>query len=70
MSKNIYERGVDAKGFANIRSRGDWALFGGITTSNMKKKLEIRFQKLDLRKIKPTLFYFSNIFPFHPNLKH
>ena len=26
---------------ANIRSKGDWALFGGLTTSNMKKKLGI-----------------------------
>ncbi len=41
LSKNIYERGVDNKGFANIRSKGDWALFGGITTSNMKKKLGV-----------------------------
>jgi DNA-damage-inducible protein D len=41
LSKNIYERGVDNKGFANIRSKGDWALFGGFTTSNMKKKLGI-----------------------------
>jgi DNA-damage-inducible protein D len=41
LSKNIYERGVDYKGFANIRSKGDWALFGGLTTSNMKKKLGI-----------------------------
>ena len=38
LSKNIYERGVDNKGFANIRSKGDWALFGGLNTSNMKKK--------------------------------
>ena len=30
LSKNIYERGVDNKGFANIRSKGDWALFGAI----------------------------------------
>ena len=30
LSKNIYERGVDNKGFANIRSKGDWALFGGL----------------------------------------
>ena len=29
LSKNIYERGIDNKGFANIRSKGDWALFGG-----------------------------------------
>jgi DNA-damage-inducible protein D len=41
LSKNIDERGVDNKGFANIRSKGDWALFGGLTTSNMKKKLGI-----------------------------
>lgn len=41
LSKNIYERGVDNKGFANIRSKGDWALFGGLNTSNMKKKLSI-----------------------------
>ena len=41
LSKNIYERGIDNKGFANIRSKGDWALFGGLTTSNMKKKLGI-----------------------------
>jgi DNA-damage-inducible protein D len=41
LSKNIYERGVDNKGFANIRSKGDWALFGGNNTSNMKKKLGI-----------------------------
>ena len=41
LSKNIYERGVDNNGFANIRSKGDWALFGGLNTSNMKKKLGI-----------------------------
>ena len=41
LSKNIYERGVDNKGFANIRSKGDWALFGGFTTSAMKQKLGI-----------------------------
>ena len=41
LSKNIYERGVDNNGFVNIRSKGDWALFGGLNTSNMKKKLSI-----------------------------
>ena len=41
LSKNIYERGVDNKGFANIRSKGDWALFGGLNTSAMKRKLGI-----------------------------
>ncbi len=41
LSKNIYERGVDNKGFANIRSKGDWALIGGNYTSAMKRKLGI-----------------------------
>ncbi len=41
LSKTIYERGVDNKGFANIRSKGDWALFGGHNTSAMKRKLGI-----------------------------
>ena len=41
LSKNIYERGVDNKGFANIRSKGDWALFGGNNTNAMKCKLSI-----------------------------
>ncbi len=42
LSKNIFERGVDNKGFANIRSKGDWALFGGYNTSDMKRKLGIK----------------------------
>jgi len=41
LSKNIYERGVDNKGFANIRSKGDGALFGGFNTLAMKHKLGI-----------------------------
>lgn len=41
LSKNIYERGVDHEGFGRIRSRGDEALFGGFTTLQMKKKLNI-----------------------------
>ncbi len=36
-SSLIYQRGVDDKGFAKIRSKGDKALFGGYTTSEMKK---------------------------------
>ena len=39
LSKTIYERGVDDKGFALIRSKGDKALFGGNTTKQMKNKL-------------------------------
>lgn len=41
LSKNIYERGVDNKGFANICSKGDWALFGGYNTNDMKRKWSI-----------------------------
>ncbi len=41
LSKNIYERGVDERGFAIIRSKGDTALFGGSNTSAMKRKLGI-----------------------------
>lgn len=41
LSRNIYERGVDESGFARIRSKGDMALFGGHTTSAMKKRFEV-----------------------------
>ena len=41
LSKNIYERGVDDRGFGRIRSRGDAALFGGNTTQSMKNKLSV-----------------------------
>lgn len=41
LSQNIYERGVDNKGFARIRSKGDTALFGGHSTQAMKDKLGI-----------------------------
>lgn len=39
LSRNIYERGVDDQGFGRIRSKGDAALFGGNTTTQMKNKL-------------------------------
>jgi DNA-damage-inducible protein D len=41
LSKNIFERGVDGKGFGIIRSKGDKALFGGYNTQNMKDKLAV-----------------------------
>lgn len=41
LSGLIYERGVDDKGFAIIRSKGDQALFGGFTTGDMKWKLQV-----------------------------
>ena len=42
LSRNIYERGVDDKGFGRIRSKGDYALFGGLTTEQMKRRLGIK----------------------------
>ena len=41
LSGIIYERGIDDKGFATIRSKGDQALFGGFSTNDMKRKLQI-----------------------------
>ncbi len=41
LSKLIYERGVDDKGFGRIRSKGDQALFGGLTTQQMKQRLNV-----------------------------
>ena len=41
LSKLIYDRGVDSQGFGRIRSSGDQALFGGMTTWQMKKKLGV-----------------------------
>ncbi|MCF8245931.1 MAG: DNA damage-inducible protein D [Saprospiraceae bacterium] len=41
LSQVIYERAVDEKGFALIRSKGDMALFGGFSTSEMKLKLGV-----------------------------
>ncbi|MFI5185737.1 MAG: DNA damage-inducible protein D [Chitinophagales bacterium] len=41
LSGIIYERGVDERSFAVIRSKGDQALFGGFTTNDMKRKLMI-----------------------------
>lgn len=42
LSQNIYERGVDDKGFGRIRSKGDAALFGGKTTEQMKLRLGVK----------------------------
>lgn len=54
LSGIIYERGVDEKGFALIRSRGDKALFGGFTTNDMKQKLLIPLTR-PLADFLPTL---------------
>ena len=41
LSGIIYERVGDESSFARIRSRGDQALFGGLTTQAMKKRLGV-----------------------------
>ena len=54
MSRNIYERGVDDRGFGRIRSKGDTALFGGHTTEDMKHRLGIKSTR-PLADFLPTL---------------
>jgi len=54
LSGIIYERGVDDKGFAIIRSKGDAALFGGFSTNDMKHKLKVPDGK-PLADFLPTL---------------
>jgi len=54
LSGIIYERGVDDKGFATIRSKGDTALFGGFSTNDMKRKLVIP-ENRPLADFLPTL---------------
>lgn len=41
LSGILYERSVDNKGFARIRSKGDQALFGGMATNMMKFRLSV-----------------------------
>lgn len=54
LSQNIYERGVDDKGFGRIRSKGDTALFGGHTTEDMKHRLGVQSTR-PLADFLPTL---------------
>ena len=54
LSENIYQRGVDDKGYGRIRSKGDTALFGGHTTEDMKKRLGISSNR-PLADFLPTL---------------
>ncbi|MDO9463705.1 MAG: DNA damage-inducible protein D [bacterium] len=54
LSGVVYERGVDGKGFARLRSKGDHALFGGYTTLQMKKKLGVP-EKRPLADFLPTI---------------
>jgi DNA-damage-inducible protein D len=54
LSQNIFERGVDEKGFGRIRSKGDTALFGGHTTEDMKLRLGVKSSR-PLADFLPTL---------------
>lgn len=54
LSGVLYERGVDSAGFAIIKSKGDQALFGGFTTSDMKRKLGVSAAR-PLADFLPTL---------------
>lgn len=56
LSGILYQHGVDDKGFARIRAKGDTALFGGFNTAEMKEKLERKIgsenKKLGKRNLK------------------
>lgn len=54
LSQNIYERGVDDRGYARIRSKGDTVLFGGHTTEDMKRRLGVKSSR-PLADFLPTL---------------
>ena len=54
LSQNIYERGVDDRGFGRIRSKGDTALFGGHSTEDMKRLLGVKSSR-SLADFLPTL---------------
>ena len=41
LSGVLYERGIDSQGFGRILSKGDAALFGGLTTQKMKDRLDV-----------------------------
>lgn len=54
LSGIIFERGVDNSSFAVIRSKGDQALFGGRTTNDMKRILQVPSNR-PLADFLPTL---------------
>ena len=54
LSKIIFERVGDNRGFARIRSKGDRALFGGYSTQQMKDKLRVP-QSRPLADFLPTI---------------
>lgn len=54
LSKVVYEHGVDDKGFAIIRSKGDAALFG-MPTKDLKERFGIERKSKPLADVLPTI---------------
>ena len=54
LSKVVYEHGVDDKGFAIMRSKGDSALFG-MPTKDLKTKFGLEKQSKPLADVLPTI---------------
>ena len=54
LSKVVYEHGVDDKGFAIMRSKGDAALFG-MPTKDLKAKFGLERQNKPLADVLPTI---------------
>lgn len=54
LSKVVYEHGVDDKGFAIMRSKGDAALFG-MPTKDLKTKFGLEKQNKPLPDVLPTI---------------
>ncbi len=54
LSKVVYEHGVDDKGFAIMRSKGDTALFG-MPTKDLKAKFGLEKQNKPLADVLPTI---------------
>lgn len=54
LSSVIYERLGEEQSFARIRSRGDQALFGGVSTQQMKERLDVP-QSRPLADFLPTI---------------
>lgn len=54
LSKVVYEHGIDDKGFAIMRSKGDSALFG-MPTKDLKSRFGIEKQNKPLADVLPTI---------------
>lgn len=54
LSGVLYERGIDGQGFGRILSKGDAALFGGLSTQNMKTRLAVP-ERRPLADFLPTI---------------